>query len=142
MQRTFFDYLEQAAFAFDLHDHHTAAVELDKALELVTHRTKPQKSPRPGATDVWSELKKSVNALSASEFSLSALCLNKALRKVKPSNLDQTVALTDAARVAEALRHQQFGSVASNLRHAAKLLDFQGLLAVGSRVDSAHKVGL
>lgn len=135
MERTFFDYLELAARAFDLHDHRTAALELEKALELITPAEDPKTSAAPFATDIWSELKKAVDALAISEFSVSSLCLSKALRKVRARNLDQTVALTDGARIVDALRQVNLPSVASNLRHAANLLDFQGRVAVGSRLQ-------
>lgn len=131
MTHDFFEYLELAAQAFDLHDYHTAALELDRALEQVTPREHPERSPHPFATDVWSELKKAVDALAAGDFRISSVCLTKALRKVRPANLDQTVAITDARRIAERLRREEYSGISSNLRHIAKLLEFQGRRVMG-----------
>ena len=131
MNHTFFECLELAAQAFDLHDYHTAALELDKALEQVTPKDHPEQSPHPFATDVWSELKKSVDALASGEFRISALCLTKALRKVRPANLDHMVAIANGRRIAEILRSEHYSGISSNLREIARLLDFQGRRAMG-----------
>ena len=130
MKRTLFDFLELAAQALTLDDYHTAAVELRKGLALVTPRVDTASTPNPADDGIWAELRKSVDSMEAGEFKVSATCLRKALDQVKPANLDQTVALQEAAALASCLYRGDFSSMATHLREVAKIQRAQGQLAI------------
>ena len=129
MKRTLFDFLELAAQALTLDDYHTAAVELRKGLTRITPRVDTDSTPNPVDDSLWAELRKSVEAMEAGEFKVSATCLRKAIDQIKPANLDQTVALQEAAALASCLYRGDFSAMATHLREVAKIQKAQGELA-------------
>ena len=129
MKRTLFDFLELAAQALTLDDYHTAAVELRKGLTRITPRVDTDSTPNPADDSLWAELRKSVEAMEAGEFKVSATCLRKAIDQIKPANLDQTVALQEAAALASCLYRGDFSAMATHLREGAKIQKAQGELA-------------
>lgn len=109
-----FTEMERGAKALDLHDVHTAAVCLRKALEGHVAQAPPQPTPAPGAQDPLAELAKSINALETSDFGLASLCCEKAsvaLQGRLPAEV--TSALSSVGR---SVRNQDFASAASQVR--------------------------
>lgn len=113
LDETFIE-MERGAKALDLHDVNTAAVCLRKALEGHITMAPPGPTPPPQAVSPLAELAKAINALEVKDFSLAALCGEKAARGVEGHLPDHVVvALRDTAR---ALRGQELGSAANYLR--------------------------
>ena len=130
----FFEHLDLAANAFNLSNPQAAALQLEKALKLVTERTTTDSSPHPYSTGIWPELRKSVDALGARDLGVSATCLSKALDQVTPVNLDHTVAIEHGRAIVLALRQENYTSIASQLREVSSVLDRLGQLATAGVV--------
>ena len=113
LEETFIE-MERGAKALDLHDVHTAAVCLRKALEGHVAMAPPGPTPPPQAQGPLAELAKAINALETSEFGVASLCSEKAAIALEgrlPAEV--TSALTSASR---SIRTQDFGTTATQLR--------------------------
>lgn len=130
----FFTRLERAAEAFNYSDVDTAQIELEKGLQSVTARERPERSPRPQSTHTWAEVRKAVDALGYKDYALSATCLRKALQQVEAANLDHSQALIEGESLAAALEREDFTSVAFHLRQVAEILKPLGRLATSGAV--------
>lgn len=106
--------MERGAKALDLHDVHTAAVCLRKALEGHIAMLPPEPTPPPQAVGPMAELAKSINALEVQDFGVAALCCEKAAHSLE-DRLPEAV-IHSLVAASRSIRNQDFGSAASQIR--------------------------
>lgn len=135
MSHTFFEQLKLASQALEFSDHSTAAWHLRQALISVEPGATGQEeaTPHPWSDDAWSEARKAVEALDASDFKLASLCLGKAIDQAAPSNLIQGYAVRHGRNLARALSRENLGQVAHHLRETSRFLDLQGQVSLAGQ---------